>query len=78
MTDAIWECDGLADSFFVDVAGTDEAETVSCLRAAISEDNVKTLIVSGFMGDAGEALESSVENAFEQELFGAFTSCGLG
>lgn len=78
VTDAIWQCDGLADSFFIDIAGTDEPETVSCLRAAISEDNVKTLLVSGFMGDAGEALESSVENTFEEELFSAFATCELG
>jgi len=78
VVDNMWECDGLSDSFYTDVAGSDDADTVNCLKENISDDNVKTLLVSGFMGDSGAELEAQVENDFEAELFAAFASCDLG
>lgn len=78
VVDNMWECDGLADSFYTDVARTDDADTISCLKDNISDDNVKTLLVSGFMGDSGAELEASVENSFEAELIAAVGECGLG
>lgn len=78
VVDNMWGCDGLADSFYTDVAGSDDADTLSCLKDNISEDNVKTLLVSGFMGDSGAELEASVENDFEAELVASFEECGLG
>jgi hypothetical protein len=78
VVDNMWECDGLADSFYTDVAGSDDADLIGCLKENISDSNVKTLLVSGFMGDSGAELEQSVENDFEAELMAAFGNCDLG
>ena len=76
--DNMWKCDGLSDSFYSDVAGSDDADTIGCLKENISEDNVKTLLASSFMGDSGEALEASIVDDFESEIIAAAGACGLG
>lgn len=76
--EGLWDCEGAVVSIYSDFVPTGDTEAASCLEGAADQDLLKTLITSSFMGDAGEELEASVENAFEADLTASLETCGIG
>lgn len=69
-------CDG-AKASIMGSFGELTAEQGECLADAIDDNLIESLLASGYMGDAGEALEQEFENPFEEQLVAGLGACGI-
>lgn len=78
MTDNIWTCGDFPALMLTGLAGEGiEGDDAKCLLDIIGEDPIKKLIASGFMGDAGAALEDEASEALFTTGIQAVAECGI-
>lgn len=76
---AMYACDDFKSTFVGEILGIEDlpADDLSCMVDAISDEPLRGLFASTFMGDNAGPLEERYENTFEAEFDAGIESCGI-
>lgn len=74
----MFDCDGFEAAILSEFGPDVTEEQASCLADNVDDGPFQSLMATTFMGEGGADIESENENAFEEGLFAALETCGVG